>query len=270
MFFISSDISVNILSVIDLKWDRVNAAAGKRPFHALAFRVLGNATFKSAGQDDLTAYENEIVFAPARYNFHKSAQAGRIIAIHFSSDAKLPETVQRFASKNPEFFRRNFLKLYDVWSKKPLGYQHEAKTIFYRILFEIEREHAEEKRSIVNLQLSAAIATIHKSFTNSHISVEALAKLCGMSDTYFRRLFVAEFGITPLRYINRLRFDLACELLRSGYYTIKEVSERCGFNNVNYFCLFIKKETGMSPLHYQKMLLSSFSVDIDQDKDPYK
>ena len=67
-----------------------------------------------------------------------------------------------------------------------------------------------------------------------------------------------------VRYINRLRFDLARELLRSGYYTIKEVSERCGFNNVNYFCLFIKKETGMSPLHYQKKLISSFS----EDKNP--
>ncbi len=260
MFFFSSDISANILSVIDLKWNEVNAAAGKRPFHALAFRLSGDAMFKSSAQDDLTAYENEIVFIPARYNFHKSAQTGRIIAVHFFSDSKLPETIQTFASKNPELFRQNFLKLYDVWSKKMLGYQHQAKTIFYRILFEIEREHAKEKRSIVNLQLSAAIENIHKNFTNSNISVDELAKLCGMSDTYFRRLFVAEFGITPLRYINKLRMELASELLRSSYYTIKEISERCGFNSINYFCLFVKKETGMSPLNYQRMLLSSFSV----------
>lgn len=264
MFFNSSDISVNILSVIDLEWDRVNATASKRPFHALAFRLIGGATLKSAGHDDLTVYEDELVFTPAEYDFHKSAEKGRIIAIHFFSDSGLPDTIQSFAPKNPDFFRQEFIKLYNVWSKKLLGYQHEAKMIFYRIIFEIEREWAEKTPSLANAHLSPALARIHESFTDSNISVDGLSRLCGMSDTYFRRLFVAEFGITPLRYINRLRMDLARELLRSSYYTVEEISERCGFNNINYFCLFIKKETGMSPLNYRKKLLSSLSDNIDK------
>ena len=78
-----------------------------------------------------------------------------------------------------------------------------------------------------------------------------------MSDTYFRRLFVTRFGQTPLRYINAMRFERARELLCSEYYTVEEIAELCGFNNVNYFSLFIKKETGLPPTTYRKMLLES-------------
>ena len=79
--------------------------------------------------------------------------------------------------------------------------------------------------------------------------------MCGMSDTYFRRLFVAEFGITPLRYINQLRMTQIRELLQANYNSIEDIAEQCGFNNVNYFSLFVKKETGMSPSLYRRKLL---------------
>ena len=83
-----------------------------------------------------------------------------------------------------------------------------------------------------------------------------MAGLCGMSDTYFRRLFVEEFGMTPVKYITNLRMEHITELLRSNYYTVEEVAEACGFNNVNYFSLFVKKETGLPPTAYRAKLLN--------------
>ncbi len=62
-----------------------------------------------------------------------------------------------------------------------------------------------------------------------------------MSDTYFRKLFVERFSVTPLKYINRLKLNYAKELLLSDYYTVEEIAEKCGFNNINYFSLFIKR-----------------------------
>ena len=49
----------------------------------------------------------------------------------------------------------------------------------------------------------------------------------------------------------------ATELLQSGYYSVGEIASRCGFNNINYFSTFIKKETGLSPLRYRDRLLGA-------------
>ena len=66
--------------------------------------------------------------------------------------------------------------------------------------------------------------------------------------------------MTPQKYINQLRLTAATELLQSGYYSISEVASHCGFNNINYFSAFIKKETGLSPVSYRKVLLGKLSV----------
>ena len=126
---------------------------------------------------------------------------------------------------------------------------------FYKIILEIEKEWSKRTPSVANQNLSDAIDYIHMNFSSGDVSVDKLAKMCNMSDTYFRRLFVAEFGITPLRYINDLRMTQISELLQANYCSIEDIAELCGFNNVNYFCVFVKKETGMSPMAYRRKLL---------------
>ncbi len=84
--------------------------------------------------------------------------------------------------------------------------------------------------------------------------MDRLAYLAGMSDTYFRRLFSERFGKNPLKYINELRLQRAKELLSGDYYTVEEVSELCGFNNVSYFSIFFKREVGIPPSVYRENL----------------
>ncbi len=162
----------------------------------------------------------------------------------------------RFSSENTSYFRSEFQKLHDIWTRRNPGYEYEAKILFYRILLRMEQEWARGSHSATGERLAAALEHIHSHFSEGNVSVEALAALCGMSDTYFRRLFVAEFGTTPQQYINRLRLTTATELLQSGYYTVGEIADRCGFNNINYFSAFIKKETGLPPLRDRDLLLS--------------
>ena len=79
-----------------------------------------------------------------------------------------------------------------------------------------------------------------------------LAKMANMSDTYFRKKFVRAFGTTPLLYINDLKIAHAVELLRSGYYSVEETAENCGFDNQKYFSTVIKKKTGHTPSEFKK------------------
>lgn len=256
MFFKSANINVQILSVIEMGWQRVNARAGYRPFHTLSYRLEGSATFLSESKTLLEVLEDEIAFVPAQYDFSKQAGKGRILAIHFTSDSLLPSEILRLSPLNSSYFRNIFQQLHLVWTKKAPGYEYEAKILLYKIILEMEREWSKTRTTSAGLLLEPALTHINQHFGEGSLSVDSLAKLCGMSDTYFRKLFVAEHGMTPQRYISNLRLITATELLQSGYYTVSEISNRCGFNNINYFSTFIKKETGLSPTAYRKKILS--------------
>lgn len=255
VFFGSSNVDAKILSVIRMGWQRVNARAGYRPFHTLSYRLLGGATFSTEERTLMRVEEGEIVFIPAGFDFAKQAGQGQILAVHFESDSPLPTEMLRFSPKNSAHFRSEFQKLHEVWSKRNPGYEYEAKILFYRILLRMEQEWSRDARSVAGQRLTVALEHIHSHVAEGAVSVEELAKLCGMSDTYFRRLFVQEHGVTPQQYISRLRLTTATELLQSGYYSVGEIASRCGFNNINYFSAFIKKETGLSPLRYRDRLL---------------
>lgn len=255
MFFGTANVEAKILSVIRMGWRRVNARAGFRPFHTLSYRLVGGATFFSGEQELMRVEESEIVFIPAEFDFAKQAGEGQILAVHFSSESELPNEMLRFSPENTQFFRSEFQKLHTVWTTRNPGYEYEAKILFYRILLRMEQEWARTGHAASGEKLAAAMEHIHSHFSDGSLSVEGLAKLCGMSDTYFRRLFVAEYGTTPQQYISRLRLTTAAELLQSGYYTVGEIAERCGFHNINYFSTFIKKETGLSPVKYRDQLL---------------
>lgn len=255
MFFKSADIDVKILSVIEMGWQRVNARAGYRPFHTLSFRLLGDAVFFSQGEEVLRTQQEEIVFVPAGYDFSKQAGQGRILAVHFASDSELPTQILRFSPQNPDRFRKDFLKLYSIWSQKAPGYEYEAKILLYRMILNIETQWAESQNTPGSRQLSGIAEYINEHYADSDFSVTELSRMASMSDTYLRKLFVTEYAMTPQKYVNHLRLSKATELLQSGYYSVSEISALCGFSNSNYFSAFIKKQTGMSPVDYRKALL---------------
>ena len=258
MFLCDGDVSVKILSVLELSWDGVHGSIGKRPYAALCIREVGGASFFRDGEAPIVVEEGEITYTPAGQDYEKRAGVGRILVVHFCSDVPLPEKILHFMPRNRAEFSADFQRLYRVWSRKQFGYELEARMLFYKILLAAERECAAE--SLADGRLAAAHRYIHEHFADRNLSVEELARLCSMSDTYFRRLFLREYGTTPLNYIHRLRLTLALELLRTSYYSVDEVAERCGFTNIHYFSYFIKKETGHSPRDCRKVLMTGGEI----------
>lgn len=254
MFFEKEDLSANILSVLRLEWESRNDKSDHRPFHALSFRLRGNAEMHTADGRTVNFETGDMAFVPANLTYTQIAGNERLLVIHFTCDGEMPFEVQKFTPKNPEYFERKFTDMYNAWSKKQPGYAHECKSIFYKILLEIERQWNQHRLTTANDKLAEAVEYIHEHFTDRDLTVEAMARHCGMSDTYFRKLFLANFSVTPLKYINQLRMTYARELLQSNYYTVEEISEKCGFNNINYFSLFVKKQTGYPPSVYREIL----------------
>ncbi len=249
MFFDVNSINFDIISVLSLNWESRNEKSGERPYHALSYRIRGNADF--IHEKGTTHTETgEIIFVPAYYEYFQQAKEESLIVIHLDSAMQLPKAIKIFHPRNPQYFQRKFQELYSTWTLKQYGYEYECKSIFYRILSKIEQELSESNFSRTESLLVNAQEYIHENFTDKNLSVDFLAHMCGMSDTYFRRLFVKKFSVTPLKYINHLRSDYAKELLLSGYYNVTQVAEKCGFDNIQHFSSFIKKETGKNPSQF--------------------
>lgn len=252
MFLGEANKNFDIVSVLKLSWGKREAMSVDRPFHALSFRIRGNARFVYP-EGFVPAGTNDIIFVPKYFDYKLEAEDEELICIHMHSDKPLPMMIKSFTPENPQYFARKFQELYSVWSGKRVGYEYECKALLYKILMKIERELA-EANSTIDSKISEAIEYIHDNFATGDISVASLAAMCHMSDTYFRRLFVEKTSVTPTKYINTLKLGYALELLKSKYFNIREISEKCGFKTVSYFSEFIKKETGLSPSKLSKQL----------------
>ena len=252
MFFNTSDFSVDSLSVFRLEWNASVKNSGFRPYHALSFRIKGNAAFIHE-EKRVTAKTGDIVFVPAFYPYTLDCEEGeKMIVAHFTASAPLADAIRTFSPDSPPYFEKLFEDLYHAYSKKQLGFEHECRALFHKIVMRMEQENESNQFKTVNHDILPGIKYILSHFRQAQLSIAEVAKRCNMSETYFRKLFKQNFGMTPLKYINELKRQYAIELLQSQYYSVSDVSEKCGFANPYYFCLFMKKMTGHPPSYFLK------------------
>ena len=59
-------------------------------------------------------------------------------------------------------------------------------------------------------------------------------------------------AITPLKFINKMRVDYACERLIKSHDTLSNIAFDCGFFDHSHFSKIFKKLKGMNPSDYRK------------------
>lgn len=78
---------------------------------------------------------------------------------------------------------------------------------------------------------------------------------CPYSKRYLQRLFIKDFGISPLQFLIQQRLNSSVKYLNQTVkndYSINEIAERCGFSDQYYFSRVFKKQFGICPKQYQK------------------
>lgn len=87
---------------------------------------------------------------------------------------------------------------------------------------------------------------------SENLSVAALAARCRMSPRHFARLFAAERGVTPARFVEQTRVEAARVLLESTEYPIKEVALRSGFGSPDSMRRSFVRILGVPPSAYSR------------------
>jgi len=91
------------------------------------------------------------------------------------------------------------------------------------------------------------------------IDIPAVARANSLSPFYLTRIFKAQYGLPPYRYLIRLRIQYGSDLLRDLPLSVTQVCHRSGFNSLSHFIMTFRRHTGMSPSQYRRI------VDWEQD-----
>ena len=87
---------------------------------------------------------------------------------------------------------------------------------------------------------------------DSFSSVNDLAEHFKVDRSTIFRIFKASFNISPKEYIEKVRFEKACQLLSISEMKIKEISNICGYENQCYFSAAFQKRFGISPSQWRQ------------------
>lgn len=82
-------------------------------------------------------------------------------------------------------------------------------------------------------------------------SVKALADICHLSETHFRRLFLSIMGTSPLSFVNATRISQACVLLNTTQLSILAIAEAVGIPSLSSFNRNFQQVMGVSPRQYR-------------------
>lgn len=85
------------------------------------------------------------------------------------------------------------------------------------------------------------------------LTVEEMASACGVSAPHFYRLFREYTGLSPYRYLTRLRIGKAKGLLEHTDFPVRYIAHRVGCGAPGHFIAYFKEETGCTPDTYRRL-----------------
>ena len=99
-------------------------------------------------------------------------------------------------------------------------------------------------------QIASALDFINKNYQEP-MKASQLAELCNMSETHFRRVFEEYINMPPMEYVNLIRVQKACELMKKSNISMEHIAIKCGFTTPSTFNRNFRKFVGTSPYQWK-------------------
>ena len=239
-----------------------NRPEGRRDFQLLYIRA-GSARFRVHGEDLILSAGHFVFYFPgeAQYYEYDLCDAPDIYWVHFSGfgcDNVLEELglfSRRIFFAGGEFdYARLYERIIRELQLKRHGFEMICSAYLREILCAGARGLSERGRDGAERQhptVEMAIRQIHTRFADG-FAVAEFATEHGMSTCWFTRIFRAQTGVSPQRYLTDLRMNLARELLASSD-RVGEIGGVIGYHDPLYFSRVFKRENGVSPSEYRRM-----------------
>jgi len=99
-------------------------------------------------------------------------------------------------------------------------------------------------------QITRALEYVEKNY-DKPLKAEELAAISSMSETHFRRVFESNINMAPMDYVNLIRVQKACEIMKKSDDSMDVIASKCGFVTTSTFNRNFKKFLGTSPYQWK-------------------
>lgn len=247
MFYDNSNWTFRITGIFYYERDTRDVSELGRTHTAISYRIQGSSTFYTNGQA-LPAGTGDIAYIPPGVAYrHKNDTAEKVIILHLHTLGPCDDRIQ--VIPHAQELESMFRQLLESWEEGTGVSYNRSMSQLYRIFEALQHKQARQEPPVPPA-IAPGIELMRRSFRDPRLTVGALSQACFVSEVYFRRVYRAYAGQSPLQAILELRFRYARELLRSGYYSPKQAAEAAGFSDVKYFRVAFKKRYGQTPSQY--------------------
>ena len=129
-------------------------------------------------------------------------------------------------------------------------YLEEFQQVFQKIIEELE-ELQIQKIEVEDVKILEIKRYIKEHYQEA-LELTELADRFGFNYHYLSSYFSKYIKEGFSGYLNKIRIEKACELLRKGEMSISEISASTGYSDHSYFCRVFKKVTGNTPSYYKR------------------
>ena len=147
-------------------------------------------------------------------------------------------------------------RLINELSRKAAGYKIYARALLIEILFIILR--CSPKKMLVsessvksNFSLIQVISDMEK-YPEKNYNLTDMAKKANMCVSGFTKKFRNLLGVSPMEYLLSLRVEKAEQKLLKSTMSVYEISEQCGFYDINYFIKVFRRFRNTTPARYRR------------------
>lgn len=171
--------------------------------------------------------------------------------LRFGVPVNIKTADRTFRDEDGEVFRR-IETMEEEFREKQMGYMELLRCHLTEILVYAVRasDSAEQKRQPHNA--TAAMAEYLRLHYAEPLSLEELSLRLGYTPQYLSGLFRRDTGVTLQEYLQRLRIEMACRLLKEGTVPVEEVARTVGYSDSKHFSKVFRRYKGISPREQRK------------------
>ncbi|AGI38713.1 AraC family transcriptional regulator [Thermoclostridium stercorarium subsp. thermolacticum DSM 2910] len=148
-----------------------------------------------------------------------------------------------------------FRKMYEEYKNRNKGYIEIIRAYLIELIVKILRLMDKNRQSNISQQNQRLVYQAVEYLRNNYktdIRLDELAAKSFISKNYFSRLFKEVTGISFTDYVQNLRIDEACNLLKNTDMKVTDIAHQVGFKDMKFFYEVFKKLTGKTPGEFRK------------------
>ncbi|WP_159884871.1 AraC family transcriptional regulator [Paenibacillus puerhi] len=142
--------------------------------------------------------------------------------------------------------------MYSEYLKRNTGFETVLTVQLIQMLVMLQRFELQNDAEPVPARMLDDVVHFIKSNYTQNITVQHVADYFFLSASHFQRLFKKSTGLSFTQYLQNVRVQKCCELLKATDIPIYQIANQVGYQDMKFFHALFRKKTGVTPRQYRQ------------------